>query len=89
VAVMEHKPLLKGLEAVMNTLIELESEFLLDESAIRDPYLRLMAAAIGRRLIRGSPWLTIRREVAEACLVCGNRNGRACPRNSRQIVRHK
>ena len=70
----------------MKSVIELESEFLVDESAIQDPYLRLMATAIGRRIIRGSPWLTIRREVAEACLVCGDRNRKACPRNRRQIA---
>ena len=53
----------------MNAFIELESEVLIDQSVIRDPYLRLMAAAVGRQIIRGSSWLTIHKDVAEACLV--------------------
>jgi hypothetical protein len=70
----------------MSSFIEMESEFLVDESAIRDPYLRLMAAAIGQRIIRGSPWLTIQRDVAEACLVCGSHCRKTCPRKNRQIA---
>jgi hypothetical protein len=68
----------------MNCFIETESELLIDESAIRDPYLRLMAIAIGQRIIRGSPWLSIHRDVAEACLVCGGCNGKACRRKNQR-----
>ena len=56
-------------EVVMNRIIDLGSEFLIDQSTIRDPYLRLLAAAIGQKLIPESPWLAINKCVAQAyCL---------------------
>jgi hypothetical protein len=50
----------------MNRIIDLGSEFLIDQSTIRDPYLRLLAVAIGQKLIPESPWLAINKGVAQA-----------------------
>jgi hypothetical protein len=51
----------------MSRIIDLETELLVDQSSISDPYLRLLAVAIGQRLMHGSPWLAINKAVAEAC----------------------
>ncbi len=51
----------------MDAMIDLGSEFLVDESAIRDPYLRLLTAAVGERLARGSPWVAVDKQVAAFC----------------------
>jgi hypothetical protein len=53
----------------MNRIIDLGSEFLIDQSTIRDPYLRLLAVAIGQKLIPESPWLAINKGVAQAYCV--------------------
>ena len=43
----------------MNRIIDLGSELLIDQTAIRNPYLRLLAAALGKRLVGNSPWLAM------------------------------
>jgi hypothetical protein len=43
----------------MNTIIDLESELLVDRSTIGDPYLRLMVAALGQPVIEGSAWAVV------------------------------
>jgi hypothetical protein len=48
----------------MKTIIDLSSEVLIDRSRVRDPYLRLLLAAIGQELARGSPWVAIDKRVA-------------------------
>jgi hypothetical protein len=48
----------------MDGIIDLGTELLVDQSVIYDPYLRLLAAAIGQKLIRESPWLAIDKAVA-------------------------
>jgi hypothetical protein len=50
----------------MKGIIDLGTELLVDQSRIYDPYLRLLAAAIGQKVIRGSPWLAIDKTVARA-----------------------
>ena len=62
----------------MAQVIRLKSEVLLDSSTIKDPYLRLLAAAIGRKLIRGSPWLAIDRAVAASWAIPGNSSSQQC-----------
>src|SRR5258708_1751091 len=51
-------------EAIMNTVIDLGSELLVDGSTIRDPYLRLLTAAVGQKLAQGSPWVAVNKRVA-------------------------
>ena len=51
-------------EAAMNTVIDLGAEMLVDQSTIRDPYVRLLTAAVGMKLVRGSPWVAINKRVA-------------------------
>jgi hypothetical protein len=51
----------------MLQIINLETELLVDQSTIQDPYLRIMAIAIGQAIVRGSPWLAINKTVAKAC----------------------
>jgi hypothetical protein len=48
----------------MKAIIDLSSEVLIDRSRVRDPYLRLLLAAIGHELARGSPWVAIDKRVA-------------------------
>jgi len=48
----------------MNAIFDLGSELLVDQSTLRDPYLRLLAAAIGQRMTPGSPWLAINKSAA-------------------------
>ena len=43
----------------MNPIIDLGSELLLDRSRIASPYMRLLIAAIGQELVRGSPWVAV------------------------------
>jgi hypothetical protein len=52
----------------MNAIIDLGSEVLLDRSSIRDPYMRLIVASIGRRLVDGSPWVVVDKQLS---LLCG------------------
>lgn len=48
----------------MNTIIDLNSELLVDRSRIRDPYLRLLLTAIGQELAKGSPWVAVNKNLA-------------------------
>jgi hypothetical protein len=43
----------------MKPIIDLGSELLFDRSRIVSPYVRLLIAAIGQELARGSPWVTV------------------------------
>jgi len=52
----------------MDAIIDLGSEVLLDRSLIRDPYMRLIMASIGRRLVDGSPWVVVDKQLS---LMCG------------------
>ena len=48
----------------MVTFVNLTSEVLIDRSRVRDPYVRLLLAALGRELVRGSPWIALDKTVA-------------------------
>ena len=48
----------------MKPVIDLGSELLIDRSRIGSPYLRLLIAAIGRELVKGSPWVAVNKTVA-------------------------
>ena len=74
----------------MRLIIDLGPELLVDGSTIRDPYLRLLTAAIGQKLAPGSPWVAVNKGVALLfCLPSGNptpprrRARRSRPRNAR------
>jgi hypothetical protein len=43
----------------MNTVIDLRSELLIDRSTVSDPFLRLIARALGKAFIGGSYWVTV------------------------------
>jgi hypothetical protein len=51
-------------EQAMNTIIDLNSELLIDRSTIRNPYLRLLLTAMGEELVRGSPWVAVSKKIA-------------------------
>ena len=53
----------------MEAVIDMGSELLMDRSAIRDPYLRLLTAALGQRLAPGSPWVALDKRIASLCCV--------------------
>jgi hypothetical protein len=48
----------------MNTIIDLQSELLIDRSRIRDAHLRLLLTAVGRELVKGSAWVAVSKEIA-------------------------
>lgn len=48
----------------MNTIVDLGSEWLVDASRIRDPYVRLLLASVGEGLAGGSPWFAVDKQVA-------------------------
>jgi hypothetical protein len=48
----------------MNAVIDLGSELLLDRSGVHDPYVRLLAAALGQTLAEGSPWVALDKQSA-------------------------
>lgn len=48
----------------MNAIIDLNSELLVDRSRFRDPHLRLLLAALGRELVKGSTWIVVNKEIA-------------------------
>src|SRR3954464_5626802 len=50
-------------KVAMYTIIDLSSELLVDRSRISDPYLRLMLTAIGDELVRGSPWVAVKKRL--------------------------
>jgi hypothetical protein len=48
----------------MNAIIDLGSELLVDRSRVRNPYMRLLLAAIGQELAKGSPWVAVHKKLA-------------------------
>ena len=48
----------------MNAVIDLGSELLIDRSRVRSPCLRLLLAAIGQELVKGSPWIAVQKKLA-------------------------
>jgi len=46
----------------MNTIIDVGSELLIDRSTVKDPFLRLMVAALGQTLVDGSAWVSINKQ---------------------------
>jgi hypothetical protein len=46
------------------TVVDLGSELLIDRSTVREPHLRLVLTALGEPLVRHSPWVAIRKEIA-------------------------
>jgi len=52
------------METIMKTIIDLASEILVDRSRVGNPYLRLLLAAIGQELARGSAWVAIHKQIA-------------------------
>ena len=55
----------------MNAVIDLGSELLLDRSTISDPYVRLLATALGQPLANGSPWVALDKGLAALCGLSG------------------
>lgn len=53
----------KRAEGTVNATTDPDAEFLVDRSRVRDPYLRLLQAAIGQELVRGSPWVAVNRQL--------------------------
>jgi hypothetical protein len=51
----------------MKAVIDLGSELLLDLSELSDPYVRLLAAALGQTLAVGSPWVALDKQSAARC----------------------
>ena len=47
----------------MKPVIDFGAELLFDRSRIASPYLRLLIAAIGQELVRGSPWVSVNKKV--------------------------
>ena len=50
----------------MSPVIDLSSELLIDRSQVRDPYMRLLLAALGKELSEGSAWVAVDKRVASA-----------------------
>jgi len=48
----------------MKTIIDLNSEVLIDRSRISNPYLLLLLTALGQELAKGSPWVAVNKRVA-------------------------
>ena len=48
----------------MTAIIDLDSELLVDQSRVSNPYLRLLLAVVGQKLAKGSPWLAVNKTVA-------------------------
>ena len=48
----------------MNAIIDLSSELLVDRSQVRDAYLRLLLAALGQELVKGSSWVVVNKKIA-------------------------
>ncbi len=51
----------------MDALIDLGAEVLVDRSRLRNPYLRLLAAAAGQKLASGSPWVALDKRALTTC----------------------
>ena len=50
----------------MQSVIDLGSEVLVDRSKVRLPQLRLLLEAIGKPILKGSAWVAIDKQIAEA-----------------------
>jgi hypothetical protein len=46
----------------MDTVIDLGSELLIDRSALIDPFLRLIADALGIPVVDGSAWVAVAKQ---------------------------
>jgi hypothetical protein len=46
----------------MESVIELESELLIDRSSLNDPFLRLIADALGTPVLNGSAWVAVAKQ---------------------------
>jgi hypothetical protein len=46
----------------METVIDLGSELLIDRSALNDPFLRLIADALGTPAVDGSAWVAVAKQ---------------------------
>jgi hypothetical protein len=55
---------MRSKEPTMNTMIDLNSELLIDRSRVRNPYLRLLLTALGQELAKGSPWVAVNKRLA-------------------------
>jgi hypothetical protein len=51
-----------GVEIRMNTIIDAGSELLIDRSTLKDPFLRLIADALGQTMVDGSAWVAVNKE---------------------------
>jgi hypothetical protein len=51
----------------MNIVIDLATEVLLDRSAVTNPYVLLLASALGQPLAQGSPWVALDKQSAMLC----------------------
>ena len=47
----------------MYSIVDLGSELLFDRSRVSSPYVRLLVAAIGQELVRGSPWVSVNKRM--------------------------
>ena len=47
----------------MKPIIDLGTEMLFDRSRIVSPYVRLLRAAVGQEVARGSPWVSVNKRV--------------------------
>jgi hypothetical protein len=51
-------------ELIMDAIVDLTSELIVDRARVCDPYLRLLLAAIGQELAKGSPWVAVDKKAA-------------------------
>jgi hypothetical protein len=49
----------------MTAIINLDSELIVDGSRVGNPYLRLLLAAVGQKLAKGSPWVAIDKKIVD------------------------
>jgi hypothetical protein len=52
-----------------HVIINLGPEVVIDRSRIRDPYVRLLLAAVGEPLAAGSPWVAVNKRAVSPCSV--------------------
>jgi hypothetical protein len=50
----------------MSPVIDLSSELLINRLAVREPFVRLLLASLGREVAKGSPWIVLDKTVAAA-----------------------
>jgi hypothetical protein len=51
----------------MYAVIDLGTEVLLDRSTVTNPYVLLLASALGQTLAQGSPWVALDKQSASLC----------------------